>query len=546
MVHNRELIEQLADLEHKTRQRDILASTEEMVQFYHSRLPRPFYNIRTFARFLKDQKTDDFLRMTRQDLEKTRVDDDHLALFPDVLDTGQGNFALSYQFNPGDAADGITIKVPAGTAAQVPRAALEKLVPGLFEEKITSLIKGLPKPYRVRLVPVQQTAARIAKDLPKDDRPLFSQLSAFIRTHYGITIPATAWSEDTLPDHLKMRISIRDPQDREITSLRDPSILSRFPATRPQSGTTAFDRVCQRFEKTGVTAWSEPDLPEEIPEEICIDEADGFTRKAYPGLKIAGEGVNLRLFSSRMDADTAHAKGVRRLYELQFPADFKTIKKDIRTRDGLRQVAPFFDKPAAFQDAVYVCITRDLFEKNLRTKAAFEAHIQALRPELYQKTRDRLTDILAVGQAYADCFSLIQSLSLKHRNRPRASQILAHLSEDLKNLVPPHFLSLYPMERIRHLPRYVAGITIRARRGVDNPVKEAEKARKLDRFTRHLATQVAGLSENTSAEKARKVEGFFWLLEEYKISVFAQEIKTAVKVSAKILEKELHALSIMI
>jgi ATP-dependent helicase HrpA len=546
MIHNRELIQQLADLEHKTRQRDILVSTEEMAQFYHSRLPRPFYDIRTFARFLKDRKTDDFLRMTRHDLEKTRVGDDHLALFPDVLDTGQGNFALSYQFNPGDAADGITIKVPADTAAQVPRTALEKLVPGLFEEKIIGLIKGLPKTYRVRLVPVQETAIRIAKELPKDDRPLFSQLSAFIRKHYGITIPATAWSEDSLPDHLKMRISIRDHQDREITALRDPSILSQFPATRTQPGTTAFDRFRRRFEKTGITAWSDPELPEEIFQEIDIDEADGFSRKGYPGLKIEDEGVSLRLFSSRKQAVVAHAKGVRQLYEMQFPGDFKAIRKDIRTQEGLRQIAPYFNKPGAFQDAVNACITKDLFEKNLRTKAAFEAHIQALRPVLYQKTRDLLTDILAVGQAYADCFSLIQSLSLKHRNGPRAGQILARLSEDLKNLVPPHFLSLYPMERIRHLPRYVACITIRAQRGVDNPVKEAEKAQKLDRFVHHLSTQVAGLSENSSAEKARKVEDFFWLLEEYKISVFAQEIKTAVKVSAKILEKELHALSIMI
>ncbi|MFU8768569.1 MAG: ATP-dependent RNA helicase HrpA [Desulfotignum sp.] len=546
MVHNRELIEHLAELEHKTRQKDILASTEEMVQFYHARLPRPFYNLKTFAKFLKDRKTDDFLRMTRQDLEKTRVDDHHLALFPDILDTRQGNFALSYQFNPGDEADGVTIKVPVDAAAQVPRTALEKLVPGLFEEKIAGLIKGLPKQYRVRLVPVQETASRIAKDLPQEDRPLFSQLSAFIQKEYGIMIPATAWSEDTLPDHLKMRISIRDHQDREITSLRDPSILSRFPATRSRPGTTAFDQVRQRFEKTGVTAWADPYLQEEIPEELCIDEADGFTRKGYPGLKMEADCVSLRLFSSQKDVDTAHPQGIRRLYELMYAADFKAIRKDIRTQAALRQAAPYFNGQTAFQDAIYTCITRDLFEKNLRTKAAFEAHIQSLRPVLYQKTGELLKEILAVGNAYAECFSLIQSLSLKHRNRPQASRILDYLFEELKKLVPPHFLSLYPMERIIHLPRYVACITIRAQRGADNPGREAEKALKLNRFEQHLASQVAGLSENTSPEKVQKVEDFFWLLEEYKISVFAPEIKTAVKVSAKILDRELHALSIMI
>jgi ATP-dependent helicase HrpA len=102
------------------------------------------------------------------------------------------------------------------------------------------------------------------------------------------------------------------------------------------------------------------------------------------------------------------------------------------------------------------------------------------------------------------------------------------------------------MERIRHLPRYVDCIRIRAQRGADNPAKESEKAKKVSRFETHLATQVAALSEKTSPEKAQKVEDFFWLLEEYKISVFAQELKTAVKVSAKRLEKELHTLTTMI
>jgi ATP-dependent helicase HrpA len=302
MVHNRNLIEELEEAEHKTRQRDILVSTEDMVQFYHARLPRPFFHIKTFAKFLKDQKDDQFLRMTRQDLERNRADQDQLALFPDVLTTEQGQFALSYRFNPGDEADGVTVKVPADMASQMPRTAVEKLVPGLFEEKIAGLIKGLPKSYRVRLMPIQTTAARIAASLPPDNTPLFSQLSAFIREHYGFAVPATAWSEDQLPDHLKMRISIRDHQDREITSLRDPAILNRFPAAVPSPGTSALERARQAFEKPNITDWSFSDLSQEH----LIDEPDGFTRKVYPGLKIEEDCLSLRLFLSREDAVTAH------------------------------------------------------------------------------------------------------------------------------------------------------------------------------------------------------------------------------------------------
>lgn len=404
------------------------------------------------------------------------------------------------------------------------------------------MIKGLPKSFRVRLMPVQATAAFIAKNLPQDNTPLFSQLSSFIRERYGFTIPATAWSEDPLPDHLKMRISIRDHNDQEITSLRDPAVLNRFPAKATRPGTSALDRARQAFEKTGITDWSFQDLPEAH----LLDEADGFTRKVYPGLTIEENSLNLRLFLSRKDAEINHAKGVRRLYEHRYTDLFKAIRKDIRNMAGLKEFAPYFGGSAAFQEAVYTCTTRHLFEKNLRSREEFETHIQQLRPALYQKTKDLLKDILAVGQAYATCFSLIRSLSLKHQNRPQASRILTELSDALKNLVPPNFLSLYSMERIRHLPRYVECLRIRAQRGADNPAKESEKSGKVSRFETHLATQVMALSEKTSPEKTQKVEDFFWLLEEYKISVFAQELKTAVKVSAKRLEKELHTLTTMI
>ncbi len=542
MEHNRVLIQELEELEHKTRQRDILVSQEDIFQFYHTRLPETFYNINTFAGFLKDRGNDHFLRMTRQDLEKNLVEASRLALFPDVLDTEQGNFALSYRFNPGNEADGVTVKVPADAAARLKQTALEKLVPGMFEEKIAGLIKGLPKQYRVRLMPVQKTAARIARDLPENDTPLFSQLSAFIQKHYGFTIPATAWSDENLADHLKMRISIRDHRDKEITSLRDPSILQQFPATRPKKVTSAFDRTCKKFERTHITDWSFPDLPEEIP----VTESDGCLHRVYPGLNIEENTLNLRLFTDRQTADISHVRGIRYLYEHAFAKEFTAIKKDIRTTAGLKQTAAYFNGQAGFQKAIYTCITRELFEKNIRTKAAFDAHIQKIRPALYQKTKEMLADIMAVGKEYEACFSLIQSLSLKYRNRPRASQILNRLADELKNLVPPNFLSLYTMERVRHLPRYVACISIRAQRGADNPVKETAKAEKLTRFAHHLSSQLAALSEKTSPEKAQKVEDFFWLLEEYKISVFAPEIKTAVKVSAKRLDKALLNLATMI
>ncbi|MCP4720095.1 MAG: DUF3418 domain-containing protein, partial [Desulfobacteraceae bacterium] len=354
MDHNQQLIEGLEALENKTRKKDILASEEDIYEFYHSRLPRPFSNIRTFRKFLGDQGEDSFLRMTLSDLQKSRVDDRELALFPDSLAMEQGNFALEYEFNPGAATDGVTLKVPADSAALVSKHSVDKLVPGLFEEKIAGLIKNLPKKYRVSLVPVQDTAALITREMPREDKPLPTLLSSFIQKKFNITVPANLWSEEKLPNHLRMRISIRDEHNREIKSMRDLSILGRFASQRPSNKNTAFEKICKTYEKDQLKDWSFPDLEPFI----SITQADGFIQKIYPGLKITKEGLSIRLFQSRQIALDNHVVGIRTLFELTLPDDFKALKKDIRTAAGLKQIAPYFNGSAQFQKQIYHAIVK--------------------------------------------------------------------------------------------------------------------------------------------------------------------------------------------
>ncbi|WP_027362983.1 ATP-dependent RNA helicase HrpA [Desulfospira joergensenii] len=541
MDNNQSLMEDLEDLENKTRQRDILASEEDIFLFYQSRLPRPFFNIRTFARYIKELEDDAFLHMSLEELQRSRVNEEKLALFPDTLETEQGRFALEYAFNPGAEDDGVTLKVPVSQVTQVPRQSLDKLVPGLLEEKIIALIKNLPKKYRVRLVPVQETAARIARDIIGQDKPLFTLLSSWIREKLHLTIPASVWSEDNLADHLKMRISIQDEKGKPIKTMRDLSILGEFPDRKKQPETDAVDRVRKEFERTGIREWSFPDLePQDIP------LANGLSQKLYPGLKIEGDDLCLRLFTSRAQAEKEHARGVARLFQICFPEDFKAMKKDIKMASGLRQIAPYFSTPGDFTSSVTRALVRALFAENIRTRARFLAHAQAVRPDLYNLTMEFIRTVLALGEEYGECFSLIQKLSLKHEKSPATFTILTRLFQDLKNLVPPNFLELYDLDRIKELHRYIACIRIRAQRGADNPVRESQKSSLIQPFQRQLETLVASLSDTSSREKADRAEAFYWLLEEYKISVFAQEIKTRVKVSAKILEKEMSAISTMI
>ena len=549
MSHNQQMIEELETLEHKRRKKDILASEDDMFLFYQSKLPASFYNIRTFSKFIKDRKDPDFLKMALEDLQKSSVDETELSRFPDTLTMAQGRFNLEYQFNPGSEKDGVTMNVPADSVSQVSKNHIDRLVPGLFEEKIAALIKALPKKYRVRLLPVSQKAKVIASGISKEDKPLATLLSSFIQKEFNLVIPATLWEDKNLPEHLKMRISIRNEDGKEVKAVRDKSILNEFSLKTTPLKDNAFDITRKKYEKTPVKEWRFKDLDTSI----AIEEHNNFIKHGYPGLKIEPRPdrpndppiISLRLFKSEKKAKKSHCKGVCLLFQRCYPDDFKALKKDIKGNQGIRQIAPLFDGQTRFQDTLFNRITTHLFAKNIRTRKEFETYAQTTK-ELYAHGQELIKIVLTLGNVYQSCFELIQKLSLKHQKQKKTFDMLSALYTDLKNLVPKNFADLYSMERIGHLHRYVACISIRAQRAADNYLKEEKKALQLKPYTRHLDHLLSSLTQDSSTEKTEQVEAFFWLLEEYKISLFAPEVKTIVKISAKKLDQFLARLSTML
>jgi len=550
MTHNRQLIDEIETLEHKRRKKDILASEEDIFVFYQSRLPEPFYNIRTFSRFIKDRKNQDFLKMTIQDLQKSAFDEHELSLFPDTLKMDQAKFRLEYEFNPGSKKDGITLNIPAAFARLVSKNDVDRLVPGLFEEKIGALIKALPKKYRVKLLPVSEKAAIIAKELPKKDVPLFSMLSFFIQNRFGLVIPASVWSDKDLADHLKMRFSIRNEKGHEIKALRDKSILNQFSETAIPPKNNAFEAAQKKYEVIDIREWNFKDLEDFI----IISRDRDFIQKGFPGLKIETQPapktrpqiISLRLFNSASAAFESHCQGIKELFQLSYPDDFKALRKDINASAGIKQMAPFFNGQTKFQQSLFNLITHTLFEKNLRTKKAFELHAQTQLKQLFNTGQDFIKTFLVLGQEYQSCFERIQKLSFQHQKKEKSFQILTGIFKDLKQLMPENFADLYDYERIKHLHRYIACTRIRAQRAIDNLLKEEKKALQLKVYTIHLNTLLTSLSQDSTREKSRKIEDFFWLLEEYKISLFAPELKTAIKISAKKLDQFLIKLSTML
>ena len=533
MEHNQAIIDQLQEIEDKTRKRDILASDEDIFLFYRNRLEKEFYNLRTFAKYLKDKKHDSFLRMNIDDLCKKSVCRDEIAKFPDFLDTAAGKLELDYNFKPGSDNDGITMKIPIESVPSVHPDTVDRLVPGFFKEKITALIKNLPKKYRIKLVPVSAKAEIIIKEMPYTTRPLFVELSAFVKKRFNADVPCSAWSEKEIDDHLKMRIAIKSSSGKEIAVSRKKSLLKDF-SNKEMSFGSGFEEKRKIFEKENIKSWDFGD----IDQYLLIEDKNNLSYRVFPGLESKRGKIGLRMFRVEKDAEKSHVKGVMALYCICFSDDFNALKKDIRSSECIKKYAPVFGGAKKFAENLFYSLSRQLFAKNIRTQIEFSEYAKRIIPCLYGKGQDFLRIAAALCQEYRKTFSIIETISLKNLNRQRVMDLMDILEKDLLSLVPENFPLIYDLHEMKNLKQYVAALGIRAARGAEEPLKDAEKAGKVEKYQQMLDRMLSDLSPEASEEKAMAVENFFWMMEEYKISVFAQELKTNMKISPKRLEAQ--------
>ena len=378
--------------------------------------------------------------------------------------------------------------------------------------------------------------------MPLSDKPLFSLLSDFIRNKFGQDVPATAFSEENLPLHLKMRVSVRDEEGREIEASRDGSILDKYADHAPEKAPGGFEELRCGYEKENLVQWDFSDLEDAV----VINEGRTGEYRVYPGLSKEGDKVALRLFNSKESMEKAHLQGVETLYQKCYPDHFKALKKDINSWPELKSCAELFGGAKQFRVKVHDSIVREYFAKHIRTAGEFSEHADAMLPRLYSIAKDFTEKVVSLCRAVSETRQKLTELSLKSRAGGPRHSLYEKLYNDLASLVPDHFLDIYDHERIFSLERYVAAIRIRAERAHDNPAKDGKKAGDIEWFEAHLSHLLETLSPSSSAEKVKAVEDFFWMIEEYKISVFAQEVGTGMKVSSRKLKDMLARVSHMI
>ena len=542
MKYNLQLVDEIKGIENRFRRRDLLVDEHKMFEFYQQKLAG-ICDLRSLAKYLKRKDNDRFLRMEKETLLQYPPDNAEMGQYPTRLAFERHAFECSYCFDPGKDDDGVTVKVPTTLAQSVSPETIDWLVPGLYPEKIEVLIKGLPKAYRKKLVPVKNTVDIIVRDMPKGQNSLVSALGDFIYRRFGVDIPAAAWSTESLPDYLKMRISITTPEGKELRAGRNAALLRQDVGGRVKSD--EFEAVRRKWEKKGITRWDFGDLPEFI--------SDSGNKKAkwvaYPALETdsaTNKSVNLCLFRRQVKAIAAHRAGVATLYAIHFAKNLKVLKRQLILPADARFMADYFGGPKKLLQQMYDCLIETLFAKNIRSGEAFYAHAESVAAKIFSIGRELLDKTIPILNAYHDARSRVNKLQQANRVNSMAVSFFEELTRELERLVPQTFVAIYDIRRLDHLPRYIQAAAIRARRAVVDFEKDRAKSNETIKFTDGLNQLLKALSPSVTDEKRQAIETYFWMVEEYKVSVFAQELKTAIPISAKRLDMKLKEIGRMV
>ena len=536
MCHNRTVIEAAAQMEDRLRRKDFLVTEDELFRFFRERLPDSIYSLAGLKKHVK-QHGDKNLRLTTDDVLRLQPAREEVSLFPDAIEAGSVRLPLTYRFNPDDAADGVTVRIPAHSAPDVAAERLEWLVPGLLPEKVTALLKGLPKVYRKQLVPLNRTVAVILSEMPRRDSSLIMALSDFILHRFGVDIPGNAWQPQRLPEYLNMRLALVDADGQSLSVSRDSSILKRLPA--PKSQVDDLAEVRAAWEKSPIDHRDFPDLPDSIP-------LPGNRGDVYPGLEKSGAQVRLRIFTNRKDALAAHCAAVRQLLEKRLSREVKFVKQDVMLSPAMAGQAVYLGGAPSLSAVMAEKIMVVCFSRDIRSRGEFEKYAAGLPTTIYQMAHELkkiVTEIVKENfQTRQDLADLTASLN----PRGDVGRELSLLLNELVGMLPANFVALYDPSRLEQLPRYIRAARMRARRAVDNFPAHGRKAAQVKWAIDELKRLTESLTAETSREKRRAVEDFFWLVEEYKLSIFAQEIGTAFPVSAKRVREKIREIDRMI
>ena len=524
LEHNRRLMEEAEALEAKSRRRDVLVDEDALLPWFDERVPADIVDAVAFDRWYRKagEAERQALCLDRETLMRHGAETVTEAGFPAKLDLDGLHLPLKYHFEPGHPEDGVTLRLPLAALNQIDPRRLEWLVPGLIEEKLTQLIKSLPKSWRRHFVPAPDFARAVLEALPAHRGSLIEALTEQLARITGIRVPADAWRPDRLPPHLVMNIEVVDGEGRVVARGRDLAQLREETEGAASTDTTGLPR--EDYERDSVSAWDFGPLPEQI--EI---EQQGLRLHGYPALAEEGEALALRLFTDPARARASHRQGLLRLFELTHAREVRYVEKNLpEIRTLCLHYAPAGRCEDLKRDLLRTAEARALFAEgaDIRDAATFEARAAGAARYL-PAIANALC--LEVGRVLAEYHAL--NRRLKGSLPPQWLAVIQEVRGQLDHLVYPGFVAATPPDRLGHLPRYLRAIGRRLEKLEQDPSRDRRLAQQVEPHWRRCLERLEARGVEPLQDEA--FARYRWLVEEYRVSLFAQELGTAEKVSDK-------------
>ncbi len=565
--HNRRVREKVESWQTRLRRHDLGDLDGALFKFYAGKL-RHVSSRDELLRWLREPGRAASLCATEDDLSGGR----DLALdtqsFPDALEFGGQAVPLAYAYAPGEEHDGVTIRLPVTLADAVSPALLEWSVPGLRAAMMEELLRSLPKSVRRELLPIEPKVQEIVREFRPGSGSFHDALGRFLRERYQVTVPPDAWRTEGVPAHLRPRIELIGSGPKPVAAGRDFGALKQQLAqvkVTPPTESPAWKQAARQWQRDGLTTFSCGDLPEKVP----AGEQHGLPVSGFPGLNLDASGVGVRLFPSSVAARRASLPAWQRLVELALQKDFAWLERDLRALTRFDALAAAVGGGTELQETALTNLKRHVLPAELPsrlTAANFDEAVASARrllPGLAAQLIERVGQILqfrqqaaqraGVGISPAPAKPAAPLKSLNQLNslgallgpaaavvKPAAATAAGGFAAEVDALVPRRFLEEVPFAQIPHLPRYLKALMLRIERAANNPPKEAERLKLVAPYVaeaRRLRT-----TPPATPEARQLAEEFRWLVEEYKVSVFAQELGTAKPASPKRLDELLERL----
>lgn len=551
LQHNRRLVAEIERIEHKARRPDVLVDEALIFAFYDAKIPESVVDLAAFETWRKEAERADprLLHLTRDQLMRHEAEGITTERFPQTLEVFGQKLKLGYLHEPGAADDGVTLSVPLAMLNQVPAARCDWLVPGLLEEKVAALLRTVPQKHRHRLQPVAASAADFVAAVEAGeyaaDMPLLRALQGFVEERVSLKLPLESFRPENLKPHCFMNFRVVDEHGRVLGQSRDlgelRARLGKQAAERIRAAQiVAKDEVAGRAGKAreqavapaqsqdrafaGLTGWSFGPLPELIELRVAGREVIGF-----PALHDDGDSVSLRPVDTPEEAARVHRKGLARLFALTLKDQVKAIER----LPGMRELAlafiPFGTEAELKSQLVAATLERVCLLDPLPTDAEqFATRCAEAKPRMSLVAQEFMR---LARQVLAEHVALQKRIT----GLKGFPEVAADIRAQADALMPRDFLVAHPWERLTHFPRYLRAAGVRLDKLRNNPARDAQSMAQwralAQAFEREwLTRRKAGIVDPA-------LEEFRWLLEELRVGLFAQELKTPMPVSIKRLQK---------